>query len=320
MSKRIKHVFANSGEVAHIWAQQCQEWGRNPTENIYFSGDTIYSYGGHFPIAKFHKMPNGKTIVLYNDASYSNTTSGHQWDVLSAVKGQLVTRIPEKFWFNYIAGKEYFIQEIKDSLLLSSKATKYALSYLEQAGSLVSKLHKWGKLHKRHAFYKFTESELEILQRAKAQKARLAKQAEIKAAKDEVLRLERIRVLNEECGGDVNAYWRKFGLLPLLPHHGNYFVQQYLDGTLCRVVGDEVITSMNAKVPIKHAKRLLKIVYRVVAARSEYKMDSNHPIHIGYYSVNSITADGDVKIGCHEIKWSEVQLLGKQLLPELFGE
>ena len=38
--------------VAHLWAHKSQDFARNPGHNFYFHGDTIYSYGSHFPVAR----------------------------------------------------------------------------------------------------------------------------------------------------------------------------------------------------------------------------------------------------------------------------
>lgn len=43
--------------------------------NMFIEGDTIYSYGYHFPIAK---RLNTNNIVIVNSNSYSNSTSKHQ--------------------------------------------------------------------------------------------------------------------------------------------------------------------------------------------------------------------------------------------------
>ena len=47
MKKRKKHVF-DTGEIPHLWAHRTQDEARNRQGNLYFTGDTIYSYGSHF--------------------------------------------------------------------------------------------------------------------------------------------------------------------------------------------------------------------------------------------------------------------------------
>lgn len=63
----------STSEVAHLFANQTQNEARNGS-NFYFEGDTIYSYGRHFPIAVHSSTPN---IVYFTTRGYSNTTSKH---------------------------------------------------------------------------------------------------------------------------------------------------------------------------------------------------------------------------------------------------
>jgi hypothetical protein len=71
----MKKVFTDISQVAHLWANQLQDEARN-SGNFYFNGKTIYSYGGHFPIAK-HIELDGERAVLFTTRGYSNTTAKH---------------------------------------------------------------------------------------------------------------------------------------------------------------------------------------------------------------------------------------------------
>jgi len=53
--------------------------------NMFIDGDTIYSYGRHFPIARHHKG-----VVLFNPDGYSNTTAKHKFKVSYAVSGRTI--------------------------------------------------------------------------------------------------------------------------------------------------------------------------------------------------------------------------------------
>jgi hypothetical protein len=67
--------MANSNsQVAHVWAQQRKE--SMSGSNFYFEGPTIFSYGRHFPIAKFIER-KGKKAVLFTTRGYSPSTSKH---------------------------------------------------------------------------------------------------------------------------------------------------------------------------------------------------------------------------------------------------
>ena len=48
---RTRYVYP-SDMVAHLWANKSQDSARESGGRFYFVGDTIYSYGSHFPIAR----------------------------------------------------------------------------------------------------------------------------------------------------------------------------------------------------------------------------------------------------------------------------
>ena len=80
--------------VAHLWANQTQDSARNPCHNFYFHGDTIYSYGSHFPIAR-HVTRKGNSAVLFTTRSYSSTTAGHKCTVESACRHLTVFHVAD---------------------------------------------------------------------------------------------------------------------------------------------------------------------------------------------------------------------------------
>ncbi len=85
----MKKVFSNKQETAHAWASRSQSTGREGSNaRIFFEGDTIYSFGNHFPIAAFFdRKRRGKekeTVVFFTTRDYSPTTSAHKWAVRSA--------------------------------------------------------------------------------------------------------------------------------------------------------------------------------------------------------------------------------------------
>lgn len=73
----MKTVFTDNSTIAHLWANKAQYEAKNPSRNFYFDGDTIYSYGRHFPIAKHAVNENGERAVLFTERGYSPTTAKH---------------------------------------------------------------------------------------------------------------------------------------------------------------------------------------------------------------------------------------------------
>lgn len=72
----MKQIFS-ADDVAHKWANKHQDRARNSGGNFYFTLNTIYSYGDHFPIAKHVQNKKGENAVLFTNRKYSNTTAKH---------------------------------------------------------------------------------------------------------------------------------------------------------------------------------------------------------------------------------------------------
>ena len=66
-----QHIFDN-GMTAHVWAQQEQDSGRSHNGNFYFSGRSIFSYGGHYVAGYVAPGP----LYLVNTDDSSMTTKG----------------------------------------------------------------------------------------------------------------------------------------------------------------------------------------------------------------------------------------------------
>lgn len=89
--------------------------------NMFIDSDTIYSYGYHFPIARMTKQKDedGKTIVLFTNRGYSNTTAKHKSHVYSAL---------------FRAGYRVIECDIKDG-----RVTENTIKYLQEQ---IDELHK----------------------------------------------------------------------------------------------------------------------------------------------------------------------------------
>ncbi len=79
-------------DVARLWVKQTQEHARNPNRSFYFHGDTIYSYGRHFPIAR-HVERKGREAILFTTQGCSKTTARHKQDVLYACSHLMVFKV-----------------------------------------------------------------------------------------------------------------------------------------------------------------------------------------------------------------------------------
>jgi hypothetical protein len=65
----------NNMQVAHLWASQNKNYGKG--SNFFFEGTTIYSYGRHFPIARFVMNERGNRAVLFTKDRRGPATAKH---------------------------------------------------------------------------------------------------------------------------------------------------------------------------------------------------------------------------------------------------
>ncbi len=110
----------------------------------------------------------------------------------------------------------------------------------------------------------------------------------------EAARIKRESELRAEIAADFEAWKRgedvmrgSFGLFPVA----------------FRIEGDELVSSLGARVPVKDAKVALRFVQ---SRKGQEWRENGETCPVGGYAVNSITPAGIVA-GCHRIAWSEVE-------------
>ena len=78
----MRKSFSKTSDLARAYAKHQLTEGKAREGRAFVEGDTIYSYGHHFPIA--HRIRDNE--YLFNDDSYSRTTSKQQSAVRSALE------------------------------------------------------------------------------------------------------------------------------------------------------------------------------------------------------------------------------------------
>src|SRR5260370_32447533 len=150
--KRQRKVFPTS-EIPHLWFHQTQSDARSQG-NISFDGDTIYSYGTHFPIARHVTSKGGRRAVLFTTRGYSVTTSGHCSSVRQAIpSGTTVFSVPNvrsDSWsgnvVDHAANLAHFVTESKDALGKAGRAPVSGQSDIASAFGLRETARKYAKL------------------------------------------------------------------------------------------------------------------------------------------------------------------------------
>lgn len=301
MTKRKKHVFGTS-EIPHLWAHRTQDEARNRQGNLYFTGDTIYSYGSHFPVARHVTNAAGERGVLFTTATYSVTTSSHCSAVRSAIpSGIRVFLVPNlchgRYSGSVLTADDHasnladYTERIEKHVVTSARArSSYAKAWNNQhAGHLRDQAFAYCAFFGQPApnIPEVPEIDSEALNAIRKREAKRA------AEKAEQTKRERAEALVRQQ--ELISKWRA----------GQYSGCLYDVPTMLRIDGDEVVTSRGARFPVQHAKRALAFVRRVRRSQEAY-VRNGHTIHLGPYALDRIEPDGTVKAGCHVVSWEEI--------------
>lgn len=321
----MKTVFT-SREIAHVWAHQSAPHGKSPGA-VSFNGPVIYSYST--AMARFieHK---GKRAIILNVTSYSVSTSKHQGRINSAIYGLdiPVFRVNGRQRGTDLRfyGSELFTyyiesaakQEVQSLLPRIRQTTRdshkaQASAFLEQAKAVA-------------AFYGLRKKvDEKAVQRLATAKARAEKRERIAQEKREA-------AYRAEQLADYEA-WKR-GEVGHLSFTAGYFPVAF------RVEGDELVSTLGARVPLRAAQVAYRFAMRVREAWAKCPKCGNESVNttcpkcvvrqnkiapawhengetceVGHYRLNAINEHGIVA-GCHRITWAELE----RLAPVLSGE
>jgi hypothetical protein len=283
MAKRTRHVYP-ADMVAHLWAHQSQDSARNGS-NFYFNGDTIYSYGSHFPIAKHIETKRGRA-VLFTTRDYSVTTSGHKWTVLGACKHLAVFHVQHPTDTNRKAQFAEYRERYLGLARKYSRARSNKPSILGSLRDLVDEANRFA------VFFGL--------------RSRLSMPADLSAMEAEckaIEKRERARKQRAEAERRREALQR---LQMWVDGTIDYLCQQSYGPIRLRIKGDELQTSRGARVPLDHAVKAFRIIKRLRDKGQAYE-SNGHTIHLGHFALDTIDAQGNVTAGCHNVAWEEIE-------------
>jgi len=283
MSKRIRTVHP-ADMVAHLWAHKSQDFARNPGHNLYFHGDTIYSYGSHFPIAR-HITRKGQSAVLFTTKSYSATTAGHKCMVEGACRHLTVFHVAD---VNGTEPRKQFAGYRAEYMALVGK---YAKSRQRKPEILADLRRLVEEANTFAAFF--------------ALRPRLILPDDLTGMIAECMAIEKRehqRKQREEAKRQREAAER---LQKWVDGETDYCPNGYGQPIRLRVKGDELQTSHGARVPLAHAVKAFHVIKRLRDKGQAYERNG-HTIHLGHFALDAVDTQGNVKAGCHEVAWEEI--------------
>lgn len=295
--------------VAHLWANKIQDQASTPSGNLYFNGDTIYSYGSHFPIARHIKdkpVTGAGYDVMFTLRTYSVTTTQH----LTIVR-QASSHLSKLYVWNFpYHNKDQDAHEkniIKWMGAIRDLIKEMATARKPEARMGAIEQHKRNLL-KYIDFYglKLSAQDKVVisLTDAREYKGMADKQAAIeKAYKDKVIKQ------GAKIAAYVNGAWKSYKNMTevkeQMPPAKVKLYETYLRlrddvSILLRTDGKEVETSKGVKIPVPVAKR----IYTWFISTPPCTGDCNHKI-LDY----TVTAKDEKQliVGCHTIPAAEIK-------------
>lgn len=272
--------------VAHLWAHQSQPSARSNNGNLFFRDSTIYSYGGHFPIARH---VNG--VVLFTTAHYSITTSAHSSRVRQACSHLEVFHVPHVTDNRHRDNFESYKARLADAMKAAVRARTNTEWRLREAEQIVAEANRYNKVFKLRRKPLEMPANLDAIREKVKQES--AKKAAIAKTREKRLRTEMAEAVVEWRNGQS----RNVGRYP---------------DTLLRIVGDEIQTSHGARFSVEHGRKAFGIIKRCHDNGKTYR-HNGHTIHLGMFTIDEIKKNGDVRAGCHYVKWEEIAATANQL-------
>jgi len=282
MTKRIRTVWPVD-MVAHLWAHKSQDYARNPGHNFYFHGDTIYSYGSHFPVARHVENKRGRA-VLFPTRSYSATTAGHKCVVEGACRHLTVFHVAD-----VTATRPQFAQYRAEYMALVgkyAKARQRKPEHLDALRRLVEEANRFAEFFGLRARLTLPDDLTAMIAECQAIEKR-----------------ERERKQREERKREREAQER---LQKWVDGAIDYCPSGYGQPIRLRIAGDELQTSRGARVPLAHAVKAFRVLKRLHDKGQAYQRNG-HTIHLGHFALDSLDTEGNVTAGCHTVQWAEIE-------------
>ena len=301
MAQRVRYV--NTPDmVAHLWAHQSQDSARTAGQgNFYFRGDTIYSYGPHFPIARHVRNKRGQVAILFTTRSYSPSTARHKSIVSRACNHLTVFHVVE-IQGNAAKQLDEYRERFTAEARRYSKARTNKPWILESMRRLVDEANAFAQFSGLRSRLKMPASAEAMAEECRAIERREEARRKRERAKYKREQAERERQHAERKAEAAKALdeWVNGGGMD------RWAFNAFDLPTRLRINGDTLETSHGAEVPLDHAVKAFRVIKRLHDSGQTYERNG-HTIHLGHFALDAMDSAGTVRAGCHKVEWPEIE-------------
>lgn len=286
----------NNKEVAHLWANRSRESAKG--SSFYFTGDTIYSYGAHFPIARHYKG-----CVLFTSKGYSNTTAKHKGYARSAVSHLTVFTVSDVSRDPCREDVSDYAAEIKSAALAAGRA-RNSEAALEVLQRLVDEANSFCARFGFKTRFAMPDNLEELRAKAKASAERERKATLAKQARQE---RETQKTIRAWLAGESVSIPHFIDKVYLRVRDTRTKIVEPLDTPEkdCPLIMME--TSRGARIPLSEAERTFRFVIKM---RERGWRRNGDTFQVGDYHLDAVNEQG-VVAGCHRIAWDEIERFAK---------
>lgn len=297
----------NSNYVAHAFANKIQSRASNGS-SFYFKGDTIYSFGSHFPISVHYK-----DVVLMTTRTYSNSTAKHIGKVHSATSHlkKIYCKHPTQ------AAKENHTENIQDWVDRINwikennlgRANKPAI-YLDQIQREINYLNEYVEFFGIELDYSVRELITNVITPEFLEKVKL------QAKRDTENKRKQLKN-GREVAEEWKTWWRNnqtltdfFDINSYSRHNMNLYLKS-VDSNLVwlRLIDSEIETTKGIKLPVNVAKHYYKWYLNILS-----KGGCNSSCNYKILDFKVISAnEKELIVGCHKILREEIDYIANLL-------
>lgn len=289
----MRTVFRSHSEVCHVFANLEGEERfsrRGRAGNVYFENGTLYSYGGHFTIARW--VDETSDNVLFTTLGYSPSTGKHLRIAVSALSHRRLVHVP---YPTFSANDNFDTWQSQLSELFGklSRARKPEL-YTSQIAGIRDRATRYAETVNATIPPWFSEMVNSVNFEEYAAKA---------AERVELERIEAERIHSERL-----TKWRA-GELHYLGGISNGFSYLRLNGR------DRIETSQGVEMGLRYARELFGRIKHAVTCEAGASCDKGELVGelvLDRYRISEVSKSR-IKIGCHTIPMSEIDAIANAL-------
>jgi hypothetical protein len=294
--------MATHNEVAHAWAHRTGRCHKG--HHMFYEGDTIYSYGHHFPIARLVEA-YGRTVVLMTVDSHSVSTAKHKNIVARAVSHLRVNTVPHlsPCRVRHVANWEWLVASAKECADKADRARTRGAFLLSEAQDFIEQAngynHAFGLGKDQVSLQGLGVAVADIEARTEEARRRADRAKRLEWAKKYRHNKHRIVAwLDGEHMSGLSSIYTPKPYVRVVYKRGDYEATGSWDAS-------ELQTSLGVSVPLDVA---LKVYQYAKLVRAGVRKPCSLPGDVGGYGKAHIDHRGNIKVGCHAIPFLYARL------------